>query len=87
MADTVAEEVDRRTVKFLFPAELKLKKEEEKERRRQREVAAYDARMLALDRHVFRDEPQRNSTTSSHTVEMDSFNVTDESVGSSAGSH
>ena len=45
-------------MKFLFPAELKLKKEEEKkERRRQREVAAYDARMLALDRHVLRDEP------------------------------
>ena len=56
LADTMAKEVGRRTVTFFLQAELKLKEEEEKERRRQREVAAYEARMLELDRRVFRDE-------------------------------
>ena len=53
-----ADGVDGTTVSFLLAENLKLqKKEEEKERRRQREVAAYEARMLELDRRVFRDEP------------------------------
>ena len=53
-----ADGVDGTTVSFLLAENLKLqKKEEEKERRRQREVAAYEARMLVLDRRVSRDEP------------------------------
>ena len=53
-----ADGVDNTAAKFLLQQALKMKKEEEeeKERRRKREEAQYEARMLELDRRVFRDE-------------------------------
>ena len=60
-----ADGVDNTAAKILLQQALKLKKEEEeeeeeeekkKERRRKREEAQHEARMLELDRRVFRDE-------------------------------